>query len=184
MVGGSSIPASPATDDAIATPRPGSRTALVEELEELAEPPADAPDPITAEGTDSVTTTAAPAAVDPVTRDRLAAFGRLYLEFDHRLGPEDRASALAPLVTPPLLADLVAPLPAALVEELAAEERVSVPALVAVEPLGAAGDGQAFRLTYEVTTTVRSGKGEPATTTDVAVLTVVTDADGLVEDVR
>lgn len=182
VVGGSAIPAAPATDDSNPPPRPGSRTALVDDLASTQTD--EDVDSVTAEGTDSVTTTAAPAPVDATTRDRLERFGRHYLAFDHRSDPGARAIALEPLVTAPLLAELAAPLPAALLDDLAREERVVVPSLVSLEPLGDGAASNVFRLTYDVTTSARFDGGDRTTETEIAVITVVVDADGLVADVR
>ncbi len=185
VAGGSSIPAAPATD-VTPLPEPGSRTALVDGLEQLAE---DEPDEVvvesvTDEGTDSATTVP-PIPVDDATRARLAAFGEAYLGYDHRDPADTRALALEPLVTPSLFLDLATPLPAALTEELQQEERVVTPTLVSVEPIGGdGGEGRVFLLTYEVTTSTVADDDEVVTTTALELLTVVTDDTGVVEDVR
>ncbi|MEM9130839.1 MAG: hypothetical protein AAF962_03955 [Actinomycetota bacterium] len=184
VAGGSSIPAAPATD-VQPLPEEGSRNALLDGLAEAAEEPEEVViDSVTDEGTDSATTVP-PTPVDEATRSQLAAFGQAYLGYDHRQSPEARAEALEPLVAPDLLLDLATPLPAALLEELEAEERVVTPTLVTVEPVGGdGGDGRVFLLTYEVATATVDDGGEPLTAVQNVLLTVVTDAAGIVEDVR
>jgi len=184
VVGGSSIPAAPATD-VPAVPEDGSRNALVDDLAEAAEVPAEElVDSVTDEGTDSATTLPA-LPVDDATRAQLTTFGEAYLGYDHRQSPDARAVALEPLVTSSLLPDLAAPLPAALIDQLQQEERVVTPTLQSIEPLGGdGGDGRVFVLSYEVTTSTLDDAGESVTAVEVVRLTVVIDGEGIVGDVR
>ncbi|MDH4364784.1 MAG: Tim44 domain-containing protein [Acidimicrobiia bacterium] len=132
-------------------------------------------------GTDADVTSAPPAAADAGLEAALREFGRLYLGFDYRIDAATRAEALRPYVTPELFAQLSAPMPAALVASLTAEQRVTEATFSDI----AAIDAGVFRLRFDVHTTVASGgrtvDGGPDQT---RTMTVSVDAAQLVSDVR
>jgi len=132
-------------------------------------------------GTDSDATAAPPAPADAGLAASLQEFGRLYLGFDYRTEAATRAEALRPYVTPELFAQLSAPMPAALVASLTAEQRVTEAAFVDIATL----DAGVYRLRYDVHTTVASGgRTVDAGPSQTRTLTVTVDAARLVSDVR
>lgn len=140
---------------------------------------------LTASGTDSVTPESVPG-LDEGVRVRLSRFGERYLSYDYREPPERRLDELAALVTPALFAELAAPLPPALAASLVEEQRVAVPELVSLVPLEALASGAGvYELAFAVTeTTTPSGSTMPAERERVQTITVVLNAENLVEDVR
>ena len=132
-------------------------------------------------GTDSDVTSAPVAPPGSGLQASLQEFGRLYLAFDYRTEPATRADALRPYVTPELFTQLSAPMPAALVASLAAEQRVTEASFVDIAAL----DAGVFRLRYVVHTTVASGgRTVDAGPNQTRTLTVTVDAAQLVSDVR
>ncbi|MEM8925387.1 MAG: hypothetical protein AAGD35_17935 [Actinomycetota bacterium] len=181
---GGITPAAPAAaDGSTDQTAEGSRSGLVADLERAATSTT-AAEPVTDEGSDSVTTTVAPPPLDAALRSRLEVFGQLHLGYDHRQDHADRVAELAVVVDPLLLEQLAVPLPAALVEELASEERIvtaTMREIVPLEPLPEGGG--VYRLDVDLeTTTIDTGaaSGEPGFTSVV----VVVGPDGLIEDVR
>lgn len=132
-------------------------------------------------GTDSDVTSAPAAPADAGLEGSLREFGRLYLGYDYRTDAAARADALRPYVTPELFTQLSAPMPAALVTSLAAEQRVTEAAFVDIAAL----DAGVYRLRYDVHTTVASGgRTVDAGPNQTRTLTVTVDAAELVSDVR
>lgn len=132
-------------------------------------------------GTDSDVTSAPPAPADAGLEASLREFGRLYLAFDYRTEAAARAEALRPYVTPELFTQLSAPMPAALVASLTAEQRVTEAAFVDIAAL----DAGVYRLRFEVHTTVASGgRIVDAGPNQTRTVTVTVDAARLVSDVR
>lgn len=132
-------------------------------------------------GTDSDVTSAPAAPADAGLETSLREFGRLYLGYDYRTDAAARADALRPYVTPELFTQLAAPMPAALVASLAAEQRVTEAAFVDIAAL----DAGVYRLRYDVHTTVASGgRTVDAGPDQTRTLTVTVDAARLVSDVR
>ncbi len=132
-------------------------------------------------GTDSDVTSVPPAPADAGLEGSLREFGRLYLGYDYRTDAAARADALRPYVTPELFTQLAAPMPAALVASLAAEQRVTEAAFVDIAAL----DGGVYRLRYDVRTTVASGgRTVDAGPNQTRTLTVTVDPAQLVSDVR
>ncbi len=177
-----------ATGASEAPPVTGSRAGLIEALAESATSTAP-PRPVTDDGTDSVTVASTPAPLAPGLRADLEEFGRWYLGYDHTWAPGRRAEALAPLVTETLLAEVAAPLPAALTAQLAAQQRVVTPRLETAEPIEAQADGSVvallrFTVVTEALAPDAIDGDEPVTVEESMVLTVVVGPDGLVGDVR
>lgn len=132
-------------------------------------------------GTDSDVTSAPVAPADAGLEGSLREFGRLYLGYDYRSDAAARADALRPYVTPELFTQLAAPMPAALVASLEAEQRVTEAAFVDIAAL----DAGVYRLRYDVHTTVASGgRTVDAGPNQTRTLTVTVDAAQLVSDVR
>lgn len=132
-------------------------------------------------GTDSDVTPAPAAPADPGLEGSLREFGRLYLGFDYRTDAATRADALRPYVTPELYTQLSAPMPAALVASLVAEQRVTEAAFIDIAAL----DAGVYRLRYDVHTTVASGgRTVDAGPNQTRTLTVTVDVAQLVSDVR
>ncbi|MEZ5407264.1 MAG: hypothetical protein R2761_04510 [Acidimicrobiales bacterium] len=132
-------------------------------------------------GTDSDVTSAPPAPADAALEAALREFGRLYLGFDYRVDTAARAEAMRPYVTPELFAQLSAPMPAALVASLTAEQRVTEATFSDMAPI----DAGVFRLRFDVHTTMASGGRTIDAGPDQArTLTVTVDAARLVSDVR
>lgn len=139
---------------------------------------------ITAEGTDSVPADAV-APVDAEIRLRLARFGESYLGFDYREPPERRLDELIQMVTPSLFTELAAPLPMALTETLVAERRVEIPELLTLVPVEAiATGGGVYELSFAVAETTTPDGTTVAERERMQTITVVLNADNLVEDVR
>lgn len=111
---------------------------------------------------------------DDELRARLIDFGGRYLAYDYRLGPDDRLAGLQPLVAADLLDELAQPVPAALTDQLAAEERVVVAAFDGLRPI----DENVYELRYTVTTAGASADDGGRT------LVVTVDEEQLVSDVR
>ncbi len=132
-------------------------------------------------GTDSDVTSAPAAPADAGLEGSLREFGRLYLGYDYRTDAAVRADSLRPYVTPELYTQLAAPMPAALVASLVAEQRVTEAAFVDI----AAVDTGVYRLRYDVHTTVASsGRTVDAGPNQTRTLTVTVDSAQLVSDVR
>ena len=132
-------------------------------------------------GTDSDVASAPAAPADAGLEASLREFGRLYLGYDYRTDTAARAEALRPYVTPELFTQLAAPMPAALVASLTAEQRVTEAAFVDITAL----DAGVYRLRYDVHTTVASGgRTIDAGPDQTRTLTVTVDPAQLVSDVR
>lgn len=132
-------------------------------------------------GTDSDVTSAPASPADAGLEATLREFGRRYLGYDYRTDAAARAEALRPYVTPELFTQLAAPMPAALVASLAAEQRVTEAGFVDIATL----DAGVYRLRYDVYTTVASGgRTVDAGPVQARTLTVTVDAARLVSDVR
>lgn len=132
-------------------------------------------------GTDSDVTAAPPTPADAGLESSLREFGRLYLGYDYRADAAVRAEALRPYVTPELFTQLAAPMPAALVASLTAEQRITEAAFIDITAV----DAGVYRLRYDVHTTVASGgRTVDAGPEQTRTLTVTVDPAQLVSDVR
>lgn len=142
-------------------------------------------EPIADAGTDS-TDAESPIVVTAEIRQRLSRFGDRYLSYDYRENPEARLDDLAELVTPSFYDRIALPLPPALAGSLAAERHVESAALLSVVSITAlTGGGGVYELSYAVTEmTTPAGAAETVESERTQVITVVLDAENLVEDVR
>ena len=167
------------------TPTVGIAAGLVAELDRATVGGDEPENANTDSGTDSALAEP-PAPLAPAIESQLIDFGRRYLEFDYRTPTSSPLAAVQAVVTPALYAALVAPLPAALVESLVAEQLVVTAEFVAIDGVeGRIGGGGVYQLTYLLTVTrIEPGAGRSEQLERTQILVVVVDGNDLVEDVR
>ncbi len=127
-------------------------------------------------GTDSERGQAVTAVPSPKLEARLQEFGRRYLAYDYRVDQGAQVEGLRALVTPELFALFSQAMPPALVESLAAEQRV-----VEVEPVAVVGVAANV---YQLSSTVRTTATNTAPKEETRTLFVTVNDANLVSDVR